>query len=71
MAGGEDEPQEIVVEWIVDVGLEIGVLDLAMDLDLARELPHLSLVDFGSAQAVDRVVLGGAHEPGARVVRDA
>ena len=71
MAGREDEAQEIVVERIVDLGLEIGGLDLALNLDLALQLQRLSLVDLGSAQAVDRPVLGRAHEPGARVVRDA
>ena len=71
VAGREDEAQEIVVERIVDLGLEIGVLDLAVDLDLAPQFPRLSLVDLGSAQAIDRPVLGRAHEPGARVVRDA
>jgi hypothetical protein len=70
MAGGEDEAQEIVVERIVDIRLEIRALDLAADLDLQTELPRLSLVHLGSAQAVDRAVLRSAHEPGARLVRD-
>jgi hypothetical protein len=69
MAGREDQAQEIVVERIVDPRLKIGVLDLAADLDLQRELSRLSLVHLGSAQAVDRPVLGRAHQPGARVVR--
>jgi hypothetical protein len=70
-AGREDEGQEIVVERIVDPGLKIWTLDRAADLDLHTELSRLSLVHLGSAEAVDRPVLGRAHEPGARVVRDA
>lgn len=70
MAGREDEAQEIVIERIVDLRLKIRALDLAADLDLQAELPCLSLVHLGSAQAVDRPVLGRAHEPGARIVRN-
>jgi hypothetical protein len=43
VAGGVDEAQEIVVERVVDLGLEIGMVDLASDLDLAAELASLSL----------------------------
>jgi hypothetical protein len=53
MAGGEDEAQRIVVERIVDLGLEVGALDLAADLELAPELLRLSLVDGSSAQVID------------------
>jgi hypothetical protein len=67
----EDEAQEVVIEGIVDRGFEIGSFEVAADLDLAAELSPLSLVDLSPAQAIDRVVLGGAHEPGARVVRNA
>ena len=71
MTGGEDQAQEVVVEWIVDLGLQIGALERAADLDLTTELLHLSVMDAGSPHPVYRPVLGGAHEPGARVVRDA
>ena len=54
-----------------ELGREIAALRLAADLDLAPELLRLSLVDVRAAQAIDRAVLGRAHEPGARVVRDA
>jgi hypothetical protein len=37
----------------------------------SAELLGPSVVDVRSAQAVDRPALGGGHEPGARVVRDA
>ena len=35
------------------------------------ELLRLALVHAGAAQTIDRAVLGGGHEPGARIVRDA
>jgi hypothetical protein len=37
----------------------------------AREFLDLALVDVRPAQPVDAAVLGGGHEPGARVSRDA
>ena len=49
----------------------LTIAGLAADLDLQTELPRRSLVHLGSAEAVDRPMLGRAHEPGARVVRDA
>jgi hypothetical protein len=70
MAGGEDEAQEIVVEEVIDLSLEIGCLVPAPDLDLTPELLSLSLVDLGSAQAIDPSVPGSGDEPGPRVGRD-
>ena len=72
MTGGEDEPEEVVLERIVDRSGEVGVLrGAAFRLELTRELARLALVHLGPADAVDRPVLGGTHEPGARIVRDA
>ena len=48
-----------------------GLSTSRADLELATELPRLSLVDLRSPQSVDRPVLGRGHEPGAGVVRDA
>jgi len=70
MAGREDEPQQVVVERIVHRGGQVGSV-VAAPLELAPELLRLAVVHAGAAQAVDRAVLGGGHEPGARVVRDA
>ena len=65
MAGREDEPQQVVVERIVDRGSQVRVLVRAAPLDLARQLLRLAVVHAGTAQAIDRAVLGGRHEPGA------
>ena len=71
MTGGEDQAQQVVVERIVDLGGEVGALHLAAHLQLAPQLQGPALVDPGATQPVDRPVLAGGHEPGARVVRDA
>ena len=70
MAGREDEPQQVVVERIVDRGGQVRVLVGAAPLELARKLLRLSVVHAGAAQAIDRAMLGGGHEPGTRIVRD-
>ncbi len=69
MAGGEDEAQEIVVERVVDRGRKVLALGQAQ-LRVSAELRGLALVDLGAANPVDGAMLGGRHEPGARVVRD-
>ena len=56
---------------VVDRGVEVGLLRDAAAPQLAAELLGLALEHLAAAEAVDRAVLGGGHEPGARVVRDA
>ena len=71
MAGGEDEAQEVVADIVVERGVEIRRGLLLLGLELAAKLVVLALGELASAQAVDCAMLGGGHEPGARVVRDA
>ena len=71
MAGREDQAQQVVVERVVDRRGQVGVLVLAAALELEPQLLRLAVVHAGAPQPVDRPVLGGGHEPGARVVRDA
>ena len=68
MAAGEHEPQEVVGD-VVD--LERARLGGERDLELAHEFLLLALERRTAPQRVDRAVLGGGHQPGARVVRDA
>ena len=68
VTAGEDEPQQVVGD-VVD--LERALVAGECDLELAHELLLLALERGGPPQRVDRAVLGGGHEPGARVVRDA
>ena len=48
-----------------------GAAPSPLGLDLAAELLVLALDQLPPAQAVDGAMLGGGHEPGARLVRDA
>ena len=70
MAGGEDEPQEVVVERIVGRGRKV-VVHRRAELRVAAELLDLALMDLRAAKPVDPPMLGRGHEPRARVVRDA
>jgi hypothetical protein len=71
MTGYEYEAQEVVADVIVDRGLEIRRGQLLLDLELATELLVLALEPLVAAEEIDRTMLRGGHEPGARVVRDA
>jgi hypothetical protein len=70
VTGREHEAEEVVADVIVDRSVEIGHDRLLTGLDLAAELLVLAFEDPSPAQPVDRAVLRGRHEPGARVVRD-
>ena len=71
MAGGEDEPQEVVADVVVEGGVDVRLGRPLLDLDLTPELLVFALEGPAAAQPVDRPMLGGAHQPRARVVRDA
>jgi hypothetical protein len=71
MTRREDQAQEVIADVVVERGVRIERRHLALDLELATELLVLLLEQLAPAQRVDRAMLGRAHEPGARVVRDA
>jgi hypothetical protein len=71
VAGCEDEREQLVLDLVTEPRLHVRHLQPAVDLQLPAELVALALVERLAAEAVDRAVLGGGHEPGARVVRDA
>ena len=71
MAGREHQAQEVVTDVVVDGRLEIGDGHGLPGLELAADLLVLALDRLAAAQPVQGPVLGGGHEPGARVVRDA
>ena len=64
VAGGEDEPQQVVVD-VVGVG---GFLGRGDGLQGAADLRQLAGVVLPAPDQVDGAVPGGGHEPGARVV---
>ena len=71
MAGDEDEAEQIVADLVVEGRVEIGLRRLLLDFQLIAEFAFLALGKLVAAEAVDRLVLGGGHEPGAGIVGDA
>src|SRR5215208_387286 len=72
MAGREDEAEQVVADVIlVDHAVEIRHGCPLLGLDLATELVALALEEIASSEEIDGAMLGGGHEPGARIVRDA
>ena len=71
MTGDEHQAQEVVADVIVHRGLKVRRSHLKLGLDLATDFLVLALEQRSPAQQVDRTMLRGGHEPGARVVRDA
>ncbi len=70
MTRSEYETQEVVADAIVDCGVKVGHGHILMALDLAGELFVLARDQLVAAQQVNRTILRGGHQPGARVVRD-
>ena len=65
------EAQEVVADLVVERGIEIRRSSPSLSLELAGDLLVLALEHRLRRSMVDRAMLGGGHEPGARVVRDA
>jgi hypothetical protein len=70
MTRGEDESQQVVADRIVE-RFVIGIARLAVYLEFVAELLELAFRQLGAAQTIDRAMLRGRHEPGARIVRHA
>jgi hypothetical protein len=70
VARHEDEAQDVVLH-VLDLGGEVGLVELLDDLQLAPDQLLLALERHAPAQRVDAPALGGGHEPGAGLVRDA
>src|SRR5262245_26595600 len=71
VAGDEHETQEVVTDVVVDCSVEVHRGQIALHFQLAAELFVLALEELVPPEEVDRAMLGGGHEPGARLVRDA
>ena len=71
MTGREDEPQKVVIERVVGRDRKVLLISGRAQFRVAAELLGLTLVDLRTPQPVDAAMLGGGHEPGARVIRDA
>src|SRR5437867_7928724 len=70
MTRDEHQAQEVVAHFVVDRSGEIRLRTPLPGLELGPELLVLALGELAVAQVVDRPMLRGGHEPGARVVRD-
>ncbi len=71
MTGREDQAQQVVADVIVERRVEITLGALFPGAQLVTELRVLALEQLAAAKQVDRPMLRGGHQPGARVVRDA
>ena len=63
MAGGEDQAQQVVAD--------LRLRGFNGVLQLAAQLLVLAVQPLHAPHQIDRAVLGGAHQPGARPLRDA
>jgi hypothetical protein len=69
MAGNEDEAKEIVADLVVERCVEIRRRFLHREL--AAELFMLAFQELVAPEVIDRTMLRGGHEPGARLLGDA
>src|SRR5207247_11210876 len=69
MARHEDEAEQVVSHFYVDRRIQIKAF--LSPLDIACDLFVLTLERLAAADQVDRAVLRGSHQPGARPLRHA
>jgi hypothetical protein len=70
VTGGEDQPQQLVADVVVQGGVQIGH-GLLLGLQVPGDQLVLALEHAAAAQMIQRPVLGGRHQPGAGPFRDA
>src|SRR6185503_2901430 len=70
MACGEDEPQHVIADVVIERGLRAG-LRVPAGFNLIRELTMLSLEELVAPEVIDRTVFGRACQPGGGIVGDA
>src|SRR6266849_1918323 len=71
MTGDEHKAQQVVTDVIVKRGFEIRHECLLPGIELTTKLLVLALEELAAAKEINGAMLGGGHEPGARVLRDA
>ncbi len=69
MTGDEDQPQQIVADVIVQGRVEVRRGQLLLDLEFVAKLLVLALQQRAASQLIDGAMLGGCHQPRARIVR--
>jgi hypothetical protein len=70
MAGREHQAQEIIANIVIDHCFEIRYCPFLPGVEIAADLLVFLLEPLVSAEEIDRTVLRGGHEPGARIVRN-
>lgn len=70
MAGGEDQPKQLIADLIVQARVTPGLCGLVLALSLMVKVGKLALHGLVPADLVDQAVLGGGHQPAAGVGRD-
>src|SRR5258708_7985274 len=73
MAGNKKQPEQIVAEILfvgsVEFGFKICHGGFLLGVEFAAELFVFALEKFAAAKMIERAMLGGGHQPGARIVR--
>ncbi len=64
MAGGEDQPQQLIADVVVQGGIQIGH-GLLLGLHLPRDHAVFAVQHRAAAQMIQRPAFGGRHQPGA------
>jgi hypothetical protein len=70
VAGNKNEPQEIVAHVVVQSFVNIGNDGALAGIQIAAHIGVLAIEHPVAAEVIDGPMLGGSHEPGARIVRD-
>ena len=70
VTGGEDEPKHLVADVVVQGGVEIGH-GLLLGLHVPGDHLVLALEHLAAAQMIQGPALGGRHQPGAGLFRNA
>src|SRR5690242_4124878 len=68
MAGGENQTQQVVPDVVIERGVEIVLGTHLPSLELVADRLVLAVEHLAAPQPVDSAMLGGGHEPGARIV---
>src|SRR6266850_584247 len=71
MTGDEHKAQQVVTDVIVERGFKIRHECLLPGIQLTTKFLVLALEELAAAKEINGAMLGGGHEPGTRVLRDA
>src|SRR5215469_1669071 len=70
MTGGEDQPQQVVIDVVSDSAIEVGGAVVPAGLQRPPDLRVLALTFGVAPEVVNCPAFGDGHQPGARVARN-